>query len=111
MTDEILSLMENRRIAEVKEQQQRYTEINNNIKQQCRQGKENWVTAECQEAARMDALNEYPVDLCSTWKSYAQLLFEDQREARQPINGEEWSGPECEVQHALKAMKNRTSRS
>ncbi|KAH1028827.1 hypothetical protein HUJ05_002155 [Dendroctonus ponderosae] len=90
MTDEILSLMENRRIAEVKEQQQRYTEINNNIKQQCRQD---------------------PVDLCSTWKSYAQLLFEDQREARQPINGEEWSGPECEVQHALKAMKNRTSRS
>ncbi|ENN78857.1 hypothetical protein YQE_04688, partial [Dendroctonus ponderosae] len=69
MTDEIFSLMENRRI-------------------------------------------KNPVDLCSTWKRYAQLLFEDQREARQPINGEEWSGPEIlesEVQHALKAMQTRKS--
>lgn len=44
-----------------------------------------------------------PVDLCSTWKRYAQLLFENQREARHPVNREEWSGQEIlesEVQHA-----------
>lgn len=35
----------------------RYTERNNNIKHQCRQSKENWVTAECQEAERMHALH------------------------------------------------------
>lgn len=58
MTDEILSLMEDRRIAKVEQQQQRYTEINKTIKQQCQQAKENWVTAECQEAERMHALHD-----------------------------------------------------
>ncbi|XP_030752225.1 uncharacterized protein LOC115879469 [Sitophilus oryzae] len=143
MTNEIRSLMEDRRIAKVEQQQQRYTEINKTIKQQCQQAKENWVIAECQEAERMHALHDSvnfqrkvkqitditkkapipalkhngklildPVDLCSTWKSYAQLLFEDQREDRQPLNCEDWSGPEIlesEVQHAMKVMKNRKS--
>lgn len=44
--------------------------------------------------------------------SYANLLFEDQREAGLPVYWEEWSGPEIlesEVQQDLKEMKNRIS--
>lgn len=40
---------------------QKYTELNNSIKHQCRQTKENWVTVECQEAehrhAQYDPIN------------------------------------------------------
>lgn len=50
--------MEDRRIAKAKQQQQRYTEINNTIKQQCRQAKENWITTECEEAERMHAVHD-----------------------------------------------------
>lgn len=71
--------MEDRRIAKTKQQQQRYTKINNTIKQQCRQAKENWVSADCQEAKAPIRILQHngisildPVNLCNAWKSYAK---------------------------------------
>lgn len=42
----------------IKRQQQKYSKINKTIKQQCRQAKESWITAECQEAKRMHAIHD-----------------------------------------------------
>lgn len=56
MTDEILALMADRRI--VKNQQDKYNEINRSIKRKILEAKEKWTQEKCEEAERLHQLHD-----------------------------------------------------
>ncbi|XP_030754464.1 uncharacterized protein LOC115881196 [Sitophilus oryzae] len=108
MTDEILTLMADRRI--VKNQQDKYNEINRSIKRKILEAKEKWIQEKCEEAERLHQLHDSfnfhrkikeitgenkrntltsiknrqgttildIKELNDTWKNYAEALFWDQ---------------------------------
>lgn len=133
MTKEILSLMENRRLA--KNHQDRYKEINRIIRQKIKEAKELWIAKECEEAESLHILhdsfnfhkklrqitgtrrktplsalhNEHGKlileegELTETWKKYASALFDDNRDNLTTIT-HQLDGPEILEAELRKAL-------
>ena len=134
MTDDILQLMEQRRVAK-DQSQDRYDQLNAEIKRRCQEEKEKWINEECERIENSWKTNSKEVTrsirritgktACSAsgclkakdgtilmekdailarWSEYIQDLFEDERGDKPSIRSEE-TGPEILQTEVTHAMR------